>query len=94
MTTDNFKITRNQIYKWLRNHNYVIRQEKYVHVPIQKYVDDGLFAVEHYMFKAGYQLQPTVKIYVTPKGQRFFVDAIRHDLCKTKLITVHSKHDR
>lgn len=92
VSTDNFKISRNQIYQWLRDHEYVYRSNG-SHLPYPQYVEEGLFEVIEYPCVIAYRLQSVKKLMITPKGQTYFANAIRQDYFENggkKTVTIHS----
>lgn len=77
------KIGRNRLFSWLRENGYLGKTGKERNVPLQRYVDQGLFIVSEVpVTHSNGEVVINFTTRVTGKGQRYFVElfAKRGDL--------------
>ena len=72
-----YNIGQNRLFEWLRNNDYLIKHGSSKNMPMQKYVDQGLFEIkESTIHKPDGSIWITRTTKVTGKGQIYFVNKI------------------
>lgn len=67
-------IGRNRLFKWLRDHDYLMSSRIDRNVPYQQYVNEKLFRMTEYPIeKDGHRILAQVT-RITPKGQQYFMN--------------------
>ena len=69
------KIGQNRLFTWMRDNGYLGKQHSFYNVPLQKYIEEGLFEIKKGT-KSGNDgvLIETTTTKVTGKGQAYFVN--------------------
>lgn len=65
---------QNRLYQWLRDHGYVGKSGAYYNLPMQRYVEQGLFTVRTSTFSKGSDMCTANTTRVTGKGQQYFIN--------------------
>lgn len=68
-------IGRNRLYQWFRFHHYLLKSRTDRNVPLQQYVEQGLFQMDEYPIKERNSDKKRL-VHVTrltPKGQQYFM---------------------
>lgn len=75
LTQNGYETGQKRLFKWLRENSYLGKKGEYRNIPIQRYIEQGLFEL-----KKGVRtdsdgvLHTTVTTVVTPKGQSYFIN--------------------
>lgn len=74
ITQNGYKIGQNHLFRWLRDNGYLGKSGEYRNIPLQRYVEQGLFELKKGV-RSGFEgvLHTTVTTKVTPKGQAYFL---------------------
>ena len=67
-------IGQNKLFKWLRGNGYLCSRGEQYNLPLQKYVDMGLFEIKKSTHSENEVLITTATTKVTPKGQQYFIN--------------------
>ena len=68
-------IGRNRLFSWLRDNGFLGKTGKERNIPLQRYVDQGLFTVSAVPVQhSSGEIVTNFTVRVTGKGQRYFVD--------------------
>lgn len=74
LNDEQIKIGQNNLFKWLRNNGYLMKDN----MPYQKYIDSGYFDVIEQTYKTPYGSKVSLKTLVTGKGQIYFTEKLRN----------------
>lgn len=74
LTQNGCHIGQNKLFKWLRGNGYLCTRGEQYNLPLQKYVDMGLFEIKKSTHSANEVLITTSTTKVTPKGQQYFIN--------------------
>lgn len=72
-------IGRNRLFKFLRDSGYLMKQCSESNIPIQTYVEQGLFKVDEYIVQTEEGPLISTKTLITGKGQVYLLDKITKD---------------
>ena len=70
---ENIKIGRNRLFDWLRENDYLMKNN----TPYQKHIESGLFIVKEIVKNTAYGSKVFTKTYVTGKGQIHITEKLR-----------------
>lgn len=76
LNDEQIKIGQNNLFKWLRDNGYLMRDN----MPYQKYIDSGYFDVIEQTYKTPYGSKVSLKTLVTGKGQIYFTEKLRNKI--------------
>ena len=80
ISTDNFKIGQNRLFKWLRENGYLINGGQRHNQPMQKYIDNGYFEViERTVNNPDGSTRITITTKITGKGQVALTKKIKEE---------------
>jgi prophage antirepressor-like protein len=68
-----FKIGRNILFEWLAKHGYIFRNHNNHWEPKGRYTNQGLFRLTHKIIQKGFYSERVPVIYITTKGQSYFL---------------------
>lgn len=70
LSKGDFKIGRTELFRWLREHKYVMKAKNRINRPYQKYISAGYFKVgAEYTVNSKNETVRKIKVYITPLGQ-------------------------
>lgn len=70
LTRNGYPTGRTRLFRWLRNNGYIFKRST---EPIQKWVEEGIFATSVTMIKTHHGSEERVTTKVTGKGQEYFL---------------------
>ena len=70
LTRNGYPTGRTRLFRWLRNNGYIFKRST---EPIQRWVEEGLFATSVTMIKTHHGSEERVTTKVTGKGQEYFL---------------------
>ncbi|MCH1941616.1 antA/AntB antirepressor family protein [Holdemania massiliensis] len=73
LTQNGYSIGRLELFEWLRNHGYLIRQKNSRNVPTRRSMKMGLFRVFEEIYYEGAEARMSLEVQVTEKGVKYFV---------------------
>lgn len=73
ITQNGYSIGRLELFEWLRNHGYLIRQKNSRNVPTRRSMKMGLFRVFEEIYYEGTEARMSLEVQVTEKGVKYFV---------------------
>lgn len=73
ITQNGYSIGRLELFEWLRNHGYLIRQKNSRNVPTRRSMKMGLFRVFEEIYYEGSEARMSLEVQVTEKGVKYFV---------------------
>lgn len=73
ITQNGYSIGRLELFEWLRNHGYLIRQKNSRNVPTRRSMKMGLFRVFEEIYYEGAEARMSLEVQVTEKGVKYFV---------------------
>lgn len=75
LTQNGYEIGQNRLFKWLRDNNYLGKWGERKNIPLQQYVEQGLFKLKKgtYTDPNG-TIHTTTTVKVTGKGQEYFIN--------------------
>ena len=73
ITQNGYSIGRLELFEWLRNHGYPIRQKNSRNVPTRRSMKMGLFRVFEEIYYEGTEARMSLEVQVTEKGVKYFV---------------------
>lgn len=71
ISSNGIEVGRARLFSWLRRHGYMFKDSR---MPIQKWVNKGLFEVEETVVDNGRRVWLNIVTKVTAKGQEYFVN--------------------
>ena len=74
LTQNGYKIGQNRLFEWLRNNHYLGSRGEFYNIPMQQYIDNGLFELKKTTHSENGVMRSTVTTKVTGKGQQYFVN--------------------
>ena len=81
ITAKGYKITQDDMFKWLRTNGYLQSGPGAgYNTPHKKYIDMGLFEVKEAKVCVGSFYKKVYTTLVTPKGKRYFIKAFMEKL--------------
>lgn len=80
ITQNGVKIGQNKLFEWLRNNHYLGSRGEYYNIPMQQYIDAGLFELKKTTHSENGVMKSTVTTKVTGKGQQYFINKfLKHE---------------
>lgn len=80
ITQNGVKIGQNKLFEWLRNNHYLGCRGEYYNIPMQQYIDAGLFELKKTTHSENGVMKSTVTTKVTGKGQQYFINKfLKHE---------------
>lgn len=77
ITQNGYKIGQNNLFDWMRKHHYLGTTGEYYNIPMQRYIEQGLFELKKTTHSENGVMKTTVTPKVTGKGQLYFVNLFR-----------------
>jgi prophage antirepressor-like protein len=74
LTQNGYKIGQNRLFEWLRNNHYLGSRGEFYNIPMQQYIDNGLFELKKTTHSENGVMRSTVTTKVTGKGQSYFIN--------------------
>lgn len=74
LTRNGYPTGRTRLFRWLRNNGYIFKRST---EPIQRWVEEGIFATSVTMIKTHHGSEERVTTKVTGKGQEFFLRKLK-----------------
>lgn len=76
-----YSIGQNRLFQWMRNNGYLMKSGNNYNMPMQKYVEQGLFEIkERTMTNPDGSVRLTRTTKVTGKGQQYFINKFLKDV--------------
>lgn len=73
ITQNGYSIGRLELFAWLRNRGYLIRQKNSRNVPTRRSMKMGLFRVFEEIYYEGSEARMSLEVQVTEKGVKYFI---------------------
>ena len=77
ITQNGYKIGQNNLFDWMRKHHYLGTTGEYYNIPMQRYIEQGLFELKKTTHSENGVMKTTVTPKVSGKGQLYFVNLFR-----------------
>lgn len=74
ITQNGYKIGQNNLFEWMRKNHYLGTTGEYYNIPMQRYIEQGLFELKKSTHSENGVMKTTVTPKVTGKGQQYFVN--------------------
>lgn len=74
ITQNGYKIGQNNLFEWMRKNHYLGATGEYYNIPMQRYIEQGLFELKKSTHSENGVMKTTVTPKVTGKGQQYFVN--------------------
>ena len=75
LTQNGYEIGQNRLFKWLRDNNYLGKWGERKNIPLQQYVEQGLFKLKKGTYTdLNGTIHTTTTVKVTGKGQEYFIN--------------------
>lgn len=75
LTQNGYKIEQNRLFKWLRDNGYLGKWGERKNIPLQQYVEQGLFQLKKSTWTDNNDVtHTTTTVKVTGKGQEYFIN--------------------
>ena len=74
LTRNGYPTGRTRLFRWMRENGYIFKRST---EPIQKWVEQGLFATSVTVIKTHHGTEERVTTKVTGKGQEYFLSKLR-----------------
>lgn len=75
LTQNGYKIGQNRLFKWLRDNGYLGKWGERKNIPLQQYVEQGLFQLKKSTWTDNNDVtHTTTTVKVTGKGQEYFIN--------------------
>lgn len=74
ITQNGYEIGQNRLFKWMRDHHYLGVTGEFYNIPMQRYIEQGLFELKKNTHSENGVMKTTVTPKVTGKGQAYFVN--------------------
>lgn len=75
ITQNGFEIGQNRLFKWLRDNGYLGKWGERKNIPLQQYVEQGLFQLKKSTWQDSNNVTHTsTTVKVTSKGQQYFIN--------------------
>lgn len=74
ISQNGYKIGQNNLFAWMRKHHYLGTAGEYYNIPMQKYIEQGLFELKKSTHSENGVMKTTTTTKVTGKGQQYFVN--------------------
>lgn len=74
ITQNGYKIGQNNLFEWMRKNHYLGTTGEYYNIPMQRYIEQGLFELKKSTHSENGVMRTTVTPKVTGKGQQYFVN--------------------
>lgn len=71
-------VGQNRLFAWFRQAGYLGKSGEYYNLPLQKYVEQGLFEIKYTTHSEGDQMVTRATTKVTPKGQMYFINNFKN----------------
>ena len=78
LTQNGCHIGQNRLFQWLRGNGYLCSRGEQRNLPVQRYVDMGLFEIKKTTHSENELLVTTSTTKCTPKGQAYFINLFLH----------------
>ena len=78
LTQNGYHIGQNRLFQWLRGNGYLCSRGEQRNLPVQRYVDMGLFEIKKTTHSENELLVTTSTTKCTPKGQAYFINLFLH----------------
>lgn len=79
LTQNGYKIGQNNLFAWLRANHFLGTTGEYYNIPMQRYVEQGLFELKYNTHSQNGVLKITATTKVTGKGQQYFINRFLHN---------------
>lgn len=74
ISQNGYKIGQNNLFAWMRKHHYLGTAGEYYNIPMQKYIEQGLFELKKSTHSENGVMKTTTTTKVTGKGQKYFIN--------------------
>ena len=74
ITQNGYKIGQNNLFDWMRKNHYLGTTGEYYNIPMQRYIEQGLFELKKSTHSENGVMRTTVTPKVLPKGQLYFIN--------------------
>ena len=74
LTQNGITIGQNRLFRWLRHNGFLGSQGGYYNVPMQEYVERGIFEIRRSYHMEGDETVSTITPLITTKGQQYFIN--------------------
>lgn len=86
LNNNGIRIGRNRLFKWMRENGYLIKKGREKNVPMQQYVEQGLFQVkESVVHTIDKELIRTTTL-ITGKGQLYFLEKLKEEFLPAEAV--------
>lgn len=72
-----YQIGQNRLFEWLRNHHFLGTSGEFYNIPLQRFIESGLFEIKKTTHSEGGVMKTTSTPKVTGKGQMYFVNLFK-----------------
>lgn len=79
LTQNGYKIGQNNLFAWLRANHFLGTTGEYYNIPMQRYIEQGLFELKYNTHSRNGVLKTTATTKVTGKGQQYFINRFLHN---------------
>lgn len=79
LTQNGYKIGQNNLFAWLRANHFLGTTGEYYNIPMQRYIEQGLFELKYNTHSQNGVLKTTATTKVTGKGQQYFINRFLHN---------------
>lgn len=79
LTQNGYKIGQNNLFAWLRANHFLGTTGEYYNIPMQRYIEQGLFELKYNTHSHNGVLKTTATTKVTGKGQQYFINRFLHN---------------
>lgn len=72
-----YQIGQNRLFDWLRDHHFLGSCGQFRNIPMQRYIENGLFEIKKSVCSINGKIMAKPTPYVTGKGQMYFVNLFK-----------------